>query len=54
MVTQPGTAQGPVVVYVSFSAEINANTTESLIATLAQLGGIGETRNAFIHERFAR
>src|SRR5205807_8158127 len=29
----------PSVVYVSFSAEINASTTESLIATLAQLVG---------------
>lgn len=45
MVTQAGAAQ-PAVVYVSFSAEINANTTESLIATLATLAGqnVGEVQ----------
>jgi ATP-dependent protease ClpP protease subunit len=31
----------PPVVYVSFSAEINANTTESLIATMANLANQG-------------
>jgi len=35
MVAQP--TQPPNVVYISFSAEINANTTESLIATVANL-----------------
>ena len=32
-----GQPEVPPVVYVSFSAEINANTTESLIATMANL-----------------
>jgi ATP-dependent Clp protease protease subunit len=40
MATQPPTQQPPpAVVYVSFSAEINPNTTESLIATMANLAG---------------
>ncbi len=38
MNTQPAPSQ---VVYVSFSAEINANTTESLIATMANIANDG-------------
>jgi ATP-dependent Clp protease, protease subunit len=39
--TEPTPPLVPPVVYVSFSAEINANTTESLIATMANLANQG-------------
>jgi ATP-dependent protease ClpP protease subunit len=41
MATQPRPAPVPETVYVSFSAEINANTTEVLIATVSNLSNKG-------------
>ena len=38
-VTQRSSARNPQTAYVSFSAEINAHTTESLIAAMANCAG---------------
>jgi ATP-dependent Clp protease protease subunit len=44
MATEPEAQQTPPEVYVSFSAEIDANTTESLIATMVNLSNQGVQR----------